>query len=238
MIRAGRVFAWILAIAFFVASVWYFLLSQQISVADEPIFARDVPFDRVLEDFYDWYITTLMQERLNILINFVGFLALIGVVLALRELFGRDRSVGILAAASATLGAVLWIVGNLVQLGGHRAVELMARGGNDLDPVNAISFTIDRVDDWFELIGLGLIGLGAFTFGAGAIRTGVLPRAWGYFTLALGAFVVVISLAYAFESGDLVDLLLLITGIVLVPAWGVWTAVLFSRNDSRSTSVV
>ena len=238
MIRAGRVFAWILAIAFFVASVWYFLLSQQISVADEPIFARDVPFNRVLEGFYDWYITTLMQERLNILINFVGFLALIGVVLALRELFGRDRSFGILAAASATLGAVLWIVGNLVQLGGHRAVELMARGGNDLDPVNAISFTIDRVDDWFELIGLGLIGLGAFTFGAGAIRTGVLPRAWGYFTLALGAFVVVISLAYAFESGDLVDLLLLITGIVLVPAWGVWTAVLFSRNDSRSTSVV
>jgi hypothetical protein len=133
---------------------------------------------------------------------------------------------------------VLWIVGNLVQLGGHRAVELMARGGNDLDPVNAISFTIDRVDDWFELIGLGLIGLGAFTFGAGAIRTGVLPRAWGYFTLALGALVVVISLAHAFESGDLVDLLLLITGIVLVPAWGVWTAVLFSRNDSRSTSAV
>jgi hypothetical protein len=236
MIRAGRVFAWILAIAFFVASVWYFLLSQQISVADEPIFARDVPFEQVLEEFYDWYVTTLMQERLNILVNFVGFLALIGVVLGLREWFGR--SFGILAAASATLGAVLWIVGNLVQLGGHRAVELMARGGNNLHPVNAISFTIDRIDDWFELIGLGLIGLGAFTFGGGAIRTGILPRAWGYFTLALGALLVVISLAYAFESGDLVDLLLLITGIVLVPAWGVWTAVLFSRNDSRSTSGV
>lgn len=31
MTRAGRVFAWIFAVAFFMASVWDFLLSQQIS---------------------------------------------------------------------------------------------------------------------------------------------------------------------------------------------------------------
>jgi hypothetical protein len=200
MIRAGRVFACILAVAFFVASVWYFLLSQQISVSDERTFARDVPFDQVLEGFYDWYVTTLMQERLNILVNFVGFLSLIGVALALREVFGRERPFGILATAAATLGSVFWIVGNVVQLGGHRAVEVMARGGNDLDPVNAISFTIDRIDDWFELMGLGLIGLGAFAFGIGTIRTGVFPKAWGYYTLALAALLVVVSIAYALEK--------------------------------------
>jgi hypothetical protein len=36
------------------------------SVAGEPTFARDVPFDQVLEGFYDWYVTTVIQERLNI----------------------------------------------------------------------------------------------------------------------------------------------------------------------------
>lgn len=130
----------------------------------------------MLEGFYDWYVTTLTQERLNILVNIVGFLALIGVALALREKFGRERPLGVLAAAAATLGSVLWIIGNVVQLGGHRAVEVMARGGNDLDPVNAISFTIDRIDDWFELLGFGLVGLGAFAFGVGAVRTGVFPK--------------------------------------------------------------
>lgn len=238
MIRTGRVFAWVFAVAFFVGSGWYFLLSQQISVADEPTFARDVPFDQFLEDFYNWYVTTLMQERLTIVVNVVGFLALIGVVLALREVFGRGSSIGILGAAAVTLGSVLWIVGNVVQVGGHRAVELMARGGNDLDPVNAISFTIDRIDDWFELLGFGLIGLGAFAFGLGAIRTGVLPNAWGYCTVALSALLVVVSFAYAFDSGDLVDLLLLVTGILLAPAWGVWLALLFSRDDYRTTVVL
>lgn len=238
MIRAGRVFSWIFAVAVFVGSGWYLLLSQQISVGDEPTFARDVPFDRVLEGFYDWYVTTLMQERLNILVNAVGFLALIGVALALREVFGRGRSVAVLGAAAVTLGSVLWIVGNVVQVGGHRAVELMARGGNDLDPVNAISFTIDRIDDWFELLGFGLIGLGALGFGVGAIRTGVLPKAWGYYTVALGALLIVVSFAYAFDNGDLVDLLLLVTGILLAPAWGVWLALLFSRNDLRTMAVL
>jgi Domain of unknown function (DUF4386) len=236
MIRAGRVFAWIFSVAFFVASVWYFLLSQQLSVADEPTFARDVPFDQMLEGFYDWYVTTLIQERLNIVVNFVGFLALIGVALALREVFGRERPVGILAAAAATLGSVLWIVGNVVQIGGHRAVEVMARGGNDLDPVNAISFTIDRIDDWFELIGFALIGFGAFAFGVGAIRTSILPKAWGYYTLALGALLVVVSIAYAFDNGDLVDLLLLIVGVLLAPAWGLWVASLLSPARPRPAS--
>ena len=238
MIRAGRVFAWIFAVAVFVGSGWYFLLSQQISVSDEPTFARDVPFDRVLEGFYDWYVTTLIQERLNILVNAVGLLALIGVALALREAFGRGRSVAILGAAAVTLGSLLWIVGNVVQIGGHRAVELMARGGNDLDPVNAISFTVDRIDDWFELLGFGLIGLGALGFGVGAIRTGVLSMAWGYYTFALGALLVVVSFAYAFDNGDLVDLLLLVTGILFAPAWGVWLALLFSRDDLRTTATL
>jgi hypothetical protein len=228
MIRAGRIFAWIFAVAFLVASVWYYLLSEQISVVDEPTFARDVPYDQMLEGFYDWYVTTLTQERLLILVNFVGFFALIGVALALREVFGRDRPFGVLATAATTIGSVFWIVGNVIQLGGHRAVEVMARGGNDLDPVNDISFTVDRIDDWFELMGFGLIGLGALAFGFGAIRTGVFPRVWGFYTLGLGALLVVVSAAWAFDNGDLVDLLLLPVGVLLAPLWGIWVASLLS----------
>ena len=230
MIRAGRFFAWTFAVAFLVATVWYGLLSQQISVSDEPTFARDIPFDQVLEGFYDWYVTTLMQERLDIMVAVVGFLALVGVALALREAFGRERSVGVLGAAAVTLGSVFWIVGNVVQVGGHRAVEVMARGGNDLDPVNAISFTIDRIDDWFELLGFGLIGLGLLAFAAGAIRDGGVWRAWGYSSIALGVLLVIVSIAYAFDNGDLVDLLLLISGVLLAPAWGIWVAFILSKG--------
>jgi len=114
----------------------------------------------------------------------------------------------------------------------------MARGGNDLDPVNAISFTIDRIDDWFELIGFGLIGFGAFAFGVGAIRTSILPKAWGYYTLALGALLVVVSIAYAFDKGDLVDLLQLIVGVVLAPAWRIWVAFLLSPARPRPASAL
>jgi hypothetical protein len=52
----------------------------------------------------------------------------------------------------------------------------------------------------------------------------------------LGALLVVVSIAYAFDNGDLVDLLLLIAGVVLVPAWGIWVAFLLSPARPRTVS--
>ena len=63
MIRAGRFFAWTFAVAFLVATVWYGLLSQQISVSDEPTFAQDIPFDQVLEG-YDWLMRSCPRPAL------------------------------------------------------------------------------------------------------------------------------------------------------------------------------
>jgi hypothetical protein len=229
MIRAGRVFAWVFAIGLFVGGLWYGLILQNVTVSDEPSFGPGTPRNQVLRAFYDWFLTTLTQERLDGLIAIVGFVALIGVSLTLRVVFGRERPLSLIASSAITLGSVLWITGNLLQLGGHRAVEIMARVNTDLVPANAIHFTVDQIDNAFELSAFALIGGGVIAFAVDANRTAILPKGWGWFTLLLGALLLLAAVAYAFDNGDLVDVLLLIGGVVLAPIWGIWLAVLFGR---------
>lgn len=230
MIRAGRVFAWVFALGLFVSGVWYGLILQNVTVSDEPSFGPGTPRDQVLRGFYDWFLSTLTQQRLSGVIAIVGFVALIGVSIGLREVFGRERPLSVIASSAITLGSLLWITGNLLQLGGHRAVEIMARVNTDLVPANAVHFTVDQIDNAFELSAFALIGVGAIAFAVDAIRTAVLPKPWGWLTLLLGTLLLLAATAYAFDNGDLVDALLLIGGVVLAPIWGFWLAVLFGRT--------
>jgi len=67
-------------------------------------------------------------------------------------------------------------------------------------------------------------------FAVDANRMAALPpKAWGWFTLLLGALLLLAAIAYAFDNGDLVNVLLLIGGVVLAPIWGIWLAILFGR---------
>jgi hypothetical protein len=52
---------------------------------------------------------------------------------------------------------------------------------------------------------------------------------WGWLSLAAGIFTLTLSAAYAVGDGDLVDLLLVTGGVVLLPAWLVWSGRLLRR---------
>ena len=125
------------------------------------------------------------------------------------------------------------MVGNVLALGGHRAVGLMATHGNPIETVNAIGFTVDTVDDAFELAAFALIGAGVLAFGWLGLHDRMAPMGWGWLSLAVGVVTLALSGAYAADNGNLVDLLLVTGGVVLLPAWLVWTA----RALRRATPV-
>lgn len=239
MIRLGRFFGWTFAVTLFIAAAWYALIARRVTVADPPVFAEREPFDRMLRRFVDWQVSTFTQERLDIAIAIVAFLALIGLGFALREYLGGDGALTAGASVAVALGSSLWIVGNVMELGGHRALELFARTGNDLGPFDAIQFTVAEIDDWFELTGFALIGVGILAFAAVGLNGDVAPRSWASYSILVGALFIPLSAAYVANNGDLVDLLLFAGGIVIAPVWGIWTARLLPevKHEPKTSSV-
>jgi peptidoglycan/LPS O-acetylase OafA/YrhL len=223
MLRAGRALAWTAAISVFVGAAWYGLAEEHITVDDPP--AYDPEFSPVvnLQLYYDWFESTLVQERFYTAIAILGFACLVGVGLALRERFSRNEPRASVGMLGMTIGALLWILGNVLQLGAHRAIGKMAESGNALEPVNSIAFTFDTVDDWFELFAFAFLGIGVLSFTWEARRNSV-RMSWMFLSLVLGVVLVALAIAYRSENGDLVDALLFLGGLVLLPAWLVWTA--------------
>lgn len=223
MIRAGRIFGWAFALALVVAAGWYALIAERVTVRDDPGFIRGSS-EHVLRVFFDWFVSTILQQRIDNVIAMVAFLALIGLALSLRELLGRDRAAAVFGSVALSLGSALWITGNLIQLGGYRAIEIAVEQRRALEPVNSIGLVIDTIDDWFELTAFALIGTGIVMFGISALRSRMAARSWSYYSFVVGAVALFVSIAYVADSGDLVDLSLFALGIVLAPGWGVWTA--------------
>ena len=182
-------------------------------------------------------MTTLPQERLDAGIAIAGFLCLVPLAAFARDLLGRHRVLARIGAMALSTGALLWVAGNVLQLGGHRAVGLMATHRNPAETVNAILFTVDTIDDAFELaafavLGVALLALAGAAIG-GPIGNRAVSRAWCGYSLLLGVVLLALSGAYAAADGDLIDLLLVAGGALLLPAWLVWTGCLL-RNATAS----
>jgi hypothetical protein len=205
------------------AAAWYALFSQHVTVAAPPTFQAGVPIEVMHHRYYAWFVTTLQQERIDAAIAIVAFVCLVPIASALRDRLGRAGWLTTIGATGVALGAFTWVMGNLVALGGHRAVGLMATHGNPIETVNAIGFTIDTVDDAFELAAFALIGAGILAFGWAGLHDRMAPTGWGWLSLAVGIVTLTLSGAYAAGNGNLVDLLLVSGGVVLLPAWLVWT---------------
>jgi hypothetical protein len=133
---------------------------------------------------------------------------------------GARAAVGSLAVA---VGCLLLIVGNVLQLGGHQAVSELAEEGHTIETVNALHFTLDTVDDAFELFGFALLGVGVLALAWEALRQGE-RRVWAWFTAAVGVVILALAGAYAADNSDAINALLFLGGMVLLPVWLVWTA--------------
>ena len=81
-------------------------------------------------------------------------MCLAATVLQLRK---RARA-GDVAADAVVLGAILWTVATLIQLGGDQAVARIVARGDSIEAVDAVSITVGKINDTFELASLLAVG--------------------------------------------------------------------------------
>lgn len=115
MVHVGRLFAWLAAALLFVSAVSYGLVTAQITVDDRSDSAPTV------EGYYEWFSTTVTQEVLLGALAVLGVACTIVVAWALRERLAPDGARAGVGALAITTGSLLWIVGNIVDLGGAQA---------------------------------------------------------------------------------------------------------------------
>jgi hypothetical protein len=210
------------ASAFVIAAAWYGLAANGVTVASAPPAAANAGLPG-LHAYYRWLVTTLPQERLYTSIAIAGFLGLAVVAAFVRDLLGRDRTLARAGAFGVGFGAALWVAGSIAQLGGHRAVGLMATHANPVETVASIAFTVDMIADAFALAAFALTGAGMLAFAAAAARQRPGHRAWAGFTVLIALVMLVTAGSYAAGDGGLSDLMLLAGGAVLLPLWLIWT---------------
>jgi hypothetical protein len=99
----------------------------------------------------------------------------------------------------------------------------MAGRGDPIETVNSIAWTIDLVDDAFELTGFAIVGAGMLALAWPTMRRASSHVAWGRYTAVLAAVLLATAAAYAAQEFDLVDLLLIVGGALLLPFWLAWT---------------
>ena len=205
------------AAAFAIAGVWFWLATKGVTVARAPRVGAGVPSQQAMRVYYRWLVTTLPQERYYTAIAIAAFLCLAASAFFARDLLGRDRASTRIGAGLAGAGSLLWIAGSVLELGGHRAVGLMATHANPIETTNSIAFTIDTIAAAFALAAFALIGAGMLGFAVAARRPA--HRTWAGVTIAAALVTLVTAASYAAGNGGFSDLMLFISGAVLLPLW-------------------
>jgi hypothetical protein len=220
------------AAAFLVAAVWYALVVAEVTVASEPRPQPGQAQQEWFHTYYAWFASTLRQERYYTGAAIVGFLSLMVTAAFVRNAFGRRQPFASVGAQMMGAGVLLWVVGAVVSVGGHRAVGLMTGRGDPIETVNSITWTIDTINDAFELAASALLGAGLLALAWVGMRAGSRGPAWSRYTLAVGLVLLATAGAYAAQSFDLVDVLLVAGGAVLLPLWLFWTGWLLRGEEA------
>jgi hypothetical protein len=219
--------------ALVIAAAWYGLAAKGVTVTPAPQPPPGATPQAWLHIYYRWLVTTLPQERLYTSIAIAGFICLAVVAVYARDLLGRDHGLARAGAFALWSGVVLWITGSITQLGGHRAVGLMATHTNPIQTTNSIAFTIDMIGQAFALAAFALIGAGMMAFASAAARARTRRRAWSAYTALVSLLLLITAWSYAVGNGSLTDLMLLAGGLVVLPVWLAWTAAL-TRADHQA----
>jgi hypothetical protein len=222
------------AAAFVIGAAWYWLATKAVTVAPAPRIGSDVTAQQGMRIYYRWWVTTLPQERYYVSAAIAGFLCLATAALSVRDLLGRDRLPARIGASLAGSGAFLWITGSVLQLGGHRAVGLMATHTNPIQATNSIAFTIDTISQAFALTAFALIGAGMLGLAAAAQDQG--HRGWVSYTTVTALVMLATAVTYAAGHDSLTDPMLIASGLVLLPVWLIWASHIgVTRHPSPNT---
>lgn len=234
----SRSLAWLLAIAFLVATVITMLLNLNIT-ASEPVFGQgdEVFVDNILIDLANQQERWPHDLAANLLFA-IGFAAVAGLGATLPRLLGADDGRARLMAAAFVVAGTLGVVGELVYIGvaeaginaqycecALRDAQLISRG----EGLNLVANAVGWLTDGFAVV----FGVGLFA-AAGLARGGsVMTSGWTTYTRWMGvaavAFVLIGHLLTFLSSAenDLsvagIALVAIVAG-VLTPIWGIWTA--------------
>jgi hypothetical protein len=193
-----------------VSAMWYALILEQITVPAAP---RDT--GSTADAVRAWYVWQSIVQRQQWVVSVVAVLGLAGVAVTVARRAGerpsaRHRS-AVIAAAS---GAGAWAAGTLLQIGGQRAVGLMATHSNPIETVNAIAFTVDTATAVFEAAALAALGAGLL-----ALATATAPGAPRLAGIVTGVLVVLLGVAYAVDNGDVTNVCTVVVGGLVLPGW-------------------
>lgn len=218
----ASVVAYVGAAAFAIAAAWFWLVTKGVTVAAAPRIGPDVGPQQGMRIYYHWQATTLTQERYYTSLAIAGFLCLAAAAVFLRDRLGRDRSPARIGAWLAGAGAFLWMTGSILQLGGHRAVGLMATHANPIQATNSIAFTIDAISQAFALAAFALTGAGMLALAAAGQRHE--HRGWVSYTIVTALTMLTTAAAYAVGNDNFLDLMLIASGGVVLPVWVIWAS--------------
>jgi hypothetical protein len=232
-IGVSSVVAYVGAAGFAVAGLWGYLIEKGVTVRAEPTPVAGATLHQRLAADYGWFVSILNQERFSTTIAIAAFLCLAVVALLLGRRLAA-RPVASVGCAAVGIGAVLWVAGAVLQLGGHRAVGLMATHENPIGAVNAIAFTIDMIEQAFSLAAFALIGMGMVAVALSALRGRSEPVGWIICTEAVALLTLTLAVSYLVDPGSLRDLLVLGAGLAGAPIWLVWTGTML-RSDAGSS---
>ena len=210
------------AAALAVATAWYALATLHVTVAAPPQARSGVTANQTLRAFYHWFAGTLLQQRLYMAIAIGAFAAFAALALLARQVLAPASSLAAAGSRAITAGVIAYGTGTVIFLGGHQAVGLMATHDNPIQVTNSIAFTIDTIDQAFDLTAYALFCAGMAALAWVALRQG--RRAWGGYTAALAVLALLIAWSYGAGGGDVTNDLLFAGGLVLLPAWMIWTS--------------
>jgi hypothetical protein len=211
-----------------VAGVWNALLEERVTVSSPPSSKAGTPPSSAMHEYYLWYAGIAGQERAATLLAAAGVVGLVLLVETLRnrafEVFGR------LACTMVMIGGLVWIVGALVAVGGHRAVALMATHGNPVEGVNTVAFSVDMTSDAFSVAAFVLLGLAMIGLGTVRARSG-----WKVLSWLTGIVSLVVAYGYVDSIGAITTYVLAVLAAVLLPLWLVWSGRLLDLNPEAAS---
>lgn len=231
----GQVLGSVAGAALLVAGVWNALIQEHVTVSSPPQVDAGATPEQNMSAYWTWYAGTVGQERA---VTILGIVGVVGLVLTADALRRRTPGSGLLTRAAGTAlcaGALVWVVGQLVAIGGHRAVGLMATHGNPIDGVNSIAFTVDVTSDAFSAAAFLLIGLAMVTIGIAPVRAD--GTTWAGLTALVGAVALLVAAGYLEGTDWVTTYVLAVLAAVLTPVWLIWTGRLLDREtQTRSTT--
>jgi hypothetical protein len=224
----ARALGWLVAIPFFAAGVMTALLEFDVT-ASPP---RETPPNDLVEGtlaFFENESERWPQELISLLLFTAGFLALIGLVVMMRNAVSRDDPRMLLGTLAVGVGAGIGAAGQLLFLGAKevgidphycdcaRAAEQIISRGQTLD-------MIDNAQQWLVVGFLVLASAGLFLIWRATSDRGVFSRTWRGLTLGLAMVLVVGVIAFVFDLDVLSDAFTSVGAILLIPIWAVMAA--------------